>query len=52
MADHPGRFGVFAMLPLPHIDEILKEIAYAFDTLKVDGIGMMTNYGDKWLGYA
>ncbi len=52
MADHPGRFGVFATLPLPHIDESLKEIAYAFDTLKVDGIGMMTNYGDKWLGYA
>jgi predicted TIM-barrel fold metal-dependent hydrolase len=52
MADHPGRFGVFATLPLPYIDEALKEIAYAFDTLKVDGIGMMTNYGDKWLGYS
>ena len=51
VADHPGRFGVFAMLPLPHIDESLKEIAYAFDTLKVDGVGMMTSYGDKWLGY-
>ncbi len=50
--DHPGRFGVFAMLPMPHIDESLKEIAYVFDTLKVDGVGMMTNYGDKWLGYA
>jgi predicted TIM-barrel fold metal-dependent hydrolase len=50
--DHPGRYGVFAMLPLPHIDESLKEIEYAFDTLKVDGVGMMTNYGDKWLGYA
>jgi len=52
MADHPGRFGIFATLPLPHIDASLKEIAYAFDTLKVDGIGMMTNYGDKWLGYS
>jgi predicted TIM-barrel fold metal-dependent hydrolase len=52
MTDHPGRFGVFATLPLPHIDESLKEIAYAFDTLKVDGVGIMTNYGDKWLGYA
>ena len=49
--DHPGRFGVFAMLPMPHVDESLKEIEYAFDTLKVDGIGMMTDYGDKWLGY-
>jgi predicted TIM-barrel fold metal-dependent hydrolase len=52
MADHPGRFGVFAMLPLPHIDQSLKEIAFAFDTLKVDGVGIMTNYGDKWLGYS
>jgi predicted TIM-barrel fold metal-dependent hydrolase len=51
MTDHPGRFGVWAMLPLPHIDESLKEIAHAFDTLKVDGIGCMTSYQDKWLGH-
>ena len=50
--DHPGRFGAFAMLPLPYIDESLKEIAYSLDTLKTDGIGVLTNYGDKWLGYS
>lgn len=50
-SDHPGRFGTFAMLPLPHVDESLKEIAYAFDTLKVDGVGIMTSYQDKWLGH-
>jgi predicted TIM-barrel fold metal-dependent hydrolase len=49
-ADHPGRFGTFAMLPLPNINDSLKEIAYAFDTLKVDGVGVMTSYRDKWLG--
>ena len=38
------------LLPLPFVDHSLKEIAYAFDTLKVDGVGMMTSYGDKWLG--
>lgn len=51
MSDHPGRFGLFAMLPLPNIDESLKEIAFSFDTLKADGVGVMTSYGDKWLGY-
>lgn len=50
--DHPGRFGTFAMLPFPHVDECLKEITYSFDTLKVDGVGCMTSYGDKWLGYS
>ncbi|MBA4489834.1 amidohydrolase family protein [Paracoccus sp. S1E-3] len=50
--DHPGRFGAFAMLPLPHIDACLREIEYAFDTLKMDGVGCLTSYGDKWLGYA
>lgn len=50
--DHPGRFGVFAMLPMPYIDESLVEIAYALDILHADGIGMMTSYGDKWLGYS
>jgi 6-methylsalicylate decarboxylase len=47
---HPGRFGVFATLPMPYIDESLNEIAYALDTLHADGIGMLTSYGDKWLG--
>jgi predicted TIM-barrel fold metal-dependent hydrolase len=51
-ADHPGRFRMFGMLPLPHVDESLKEIEYALDTLKADGICVLTSYGDKWLGHA
>src|SRR6266571_2512001 len=48
--DHPTRFGFFAAMPLPDVDATLKEIAYAYDTLKADGVGLFTSYNDTWLG--
>jgi predicted TIM-barrel fold metal-dependent hydrolase len=50
VGDHKGRYGLFAALPIPDVEASLREIDYAFDTLHADGIGLLTSYGDMWLG--
>jgi 6-methylsalicylate decarboxylase len=50
--DNKGKFGNFAMLPMQSTDDALREIGYSLDVLKADGIGLLTSYGDKWLGHA
>jgi len=46
VADHPGRFGFFANLPIPSDTEsALEELAYALDVLGADGVNLTSSYG-------
>jgi predicted TIM-barrel fold metal-dependent hydrolase len=48
--DLPGRFGFFASLCLPDVDGSLAELAYAFDTLRADGVILLANCRGSYLG--
>jgi len=37
-------------VPLPDVDGAIAEAAYAFDTLKCDGIGVMDSVALRFLG--
>jgi len=47
---HPSRFGAVATLPGQDADGALAEIAYALDTLKLDGVSTSTSVNDVYLG--
>lgn len=48
--EYPERFGAFATLPLPDVEAALSELQYALDELSLDGVGLFSHYGDKYLG--
>jgi 6-methylsalicylate decarboxylase len=50
VADQPNRFGFFASLPLPDVDGSLLEARRALDDLRADGVVLLSNVGDRYLG--
>jgi predicted TIM-barrel fold metal-dependent hydrolase len=49
-AAHPDRYGFFATVPLPHIDEASAEIVRALDNLHADGVVLLANNAGTYLG--
>ena len=51
VSKHPTRFGAMATLPaMAATDGLLEEMAYALDTLKLDGVATSTSIDDIYLG--
>src|SRR6266403_588393 len=50
VSGHPSRFGAVATLPGQDADGTMAEIAYALDTLKMDGVSTSTSVNDAYLG--
>ena len=49
-ADHPGRFGYFATLPMPDAAASAAEAARALDELHADGVTLLANNQGTYLG--
>ena len=50
VADHPDRFATLGVVPLPDTQAACREAEYALDTLKLDGISLLTHVGKSYLG--
>ncbi|HSR30401.1 MAG TPA: amidohydrolase family protein [Anaerolineae bacterium] len=48
--EYPTRFGAFAVLPVPDVDGALGEATYALDTLRLDGVVMLSNVVGHYVG--
>lgn len=48
--DYPSRFGAFATLPLPDTAAALDELSFAMDTLRLDGVVVLSNIAGTYMG--
>ena len=47
---HPARFGALATLPFPDLEGAVEELAYALDTLQLNGVLLLTNVDGRYVG--
>lgn len=50
VAAAPDRFGFFATLPMPHLDEAVAEAVRALDELDADGVVLLANSAGAYIG--
>lgn len=50
VADHGSRFATLAVVPLPDTAAACRELEYALDKLKLDGVSLLTHVGKAYLG--
>jgi 6-methylsalicylate decarboxylase len=51
VADRPTRFGAMGFVPLPDVDAAVRELEYALDVLRLDGINLLSHTGPRYLGH-
>ncbi len=49
-SQNPGRFGMFATLPMPDVDATLLAIAHAYDHYHANGVVLLSSYAGQYLG--
>ena len=50
VAAQPDRFGFFATVPMPHVDESAAEVVRSIDELHADGVVVLANAAGVYLG--
>ena len=48
--DHPGKFGAMGFVSLPDVTAACRDVEYALDVLKMDGINLQSHTGERYLG--
>jgi predicted TIM-barrel fold metal-dependent hydrolase len=51
VADRPTKFAALGFVPLPDVAAAVREVEYALDVLKLDGINLLTHTGPRYLGH-